>query len=841
MQLKFKRVGLALLATAWLVTACRADVTNTAPWSDSFETYPAGVSIAGSNGWTETIPGSIIVTNEAGLVSALASYTNTAGHTYPLPGASHTNVAEISSESANTLKSATTNGIVKVDFMAMPTWCDVAPIGKPSNHFAVHVWTNGLLSVWHADSTASPATNVWLNLTNSPVVSTTAWVRLTFLQDYTNHMFQVSVDGTALVDGKGWSYGGGVQGGSWFHMATNTTGMSRFVAEEARLDDLNSTMRSLSWSRTGFAENVINNGSIDNSTPLSITLSQDTFAGVVGEDFVAGGKLVVTGLPSNLVAVAVLNNHSNLTVTVSNSAVASQQADSVSNLVMRFTDAAFTLLRSYDVSGSVVTNGTVTFLDTPLLTYGTTTFTESLANDGTVVGTTLTLEGKQFNAVEGEELVGAHKVTVVHLPPGLGMQIVRGASALLATLTFTGKASSHAAANSISNLGITFTDLAFVGGRASDLGNDVLNNLVVQFRDPRGVAYSGTTFNELTGGAIDNRRPVVLTLSGDTFAGTVGDEFVGAGKITVDNLPSGLSALVTMSSSTQLSVQLAGTAGNNTTADSVSNVVFTLQDSAFTLLNAVSVANFQKTGIKVLFNDLTGGFNLVPFTDSFEGYVAGFQIGGSNGWSAITTITAGIVTNDATANAALSDYVRMNRHTYPVHGPHTQTLLVSDDIKNEIHSGEATNVVVDFMMIPSVVAEATPETNNQIACYVNTNLQVVVWHSNRTTQVNEWLVLANAPTLSTSAWARFTFESDYVHNMYQVRINEGDPITSPQGWAQNGVAPTGSWFYMTQTKGSMSRFKVTGAGGLFLDDLAVRESLPGDFGGGTIGGVYIFR
>ena len=969
MQLRVKQAGLvAVLAFAGLASTVHAGVTNVVPWSESFESYPSGVSIVESNGWTAAVQGSILVTNGAGLLSALVSYTNGTGRTYPLVAGSHTNVAELTAESVNNLKSATTNGIATVDFMALPTWSDSDPASQSADQFAVYVWTNGLLTIWHSDYTASPATNGWLNLTNSPVVSTTAWVRLTFVQDYTNHMFQISVDGRPLVDGRGWSYGGASPGGSWFHMAaTNNGGMSAFVAEAAPayLDDLNTTMRSLTWSRVGFSETATNNGTIDNASPLSITLAQDTFTGIAGDDLVLNGKFLVAGLPSNLVAVALLNNSSNVLVSLTNSATASQRANSVSNLVMRFADTAFTLQRAYDVAGSVVTNGTITFadapalvysglafsesvnndgtidntspllitltngafagsagedfatnslklqvtgapsglsaevlmlsttqlqvrltgaaspnnvaqdtsslhfafqpgafnlgvvppasvlnastnysvsfLDAPTLSYGVTTFQEPIVNDGTVGGTTITLVNKQFNAAQGEDLVATHKVTVANLPSGLGLQITRDASVASATLTFTGSAGSHAAANSISNLGITFSDSAFVGGRASDMANASRNNLVIQFRDPRIVTYSGTTFNELTGGQIDNRRPVTLTLSGETYSGTIGDDFVAAGKLVANNLPSGLSAQATLVSTTQLSVQLLGTAGNNTSADNVSNVVFTLQNSAFSLLNASSVVNYQQSGIKVLFNNLTGYFNLVPFADNLESYPAGFRVDGSNGWSATYLADAGIVTNAVAANTALATYMAVPRHTSPVEGPHLQTLYVSDDVNNEVHSGSATNIYVDFMMIAAVAQDPSTDANDELACYVNTNFQVVVWHSNRTSLAAEWLVLSNAPTISTSAWTRFTFQGDYVHNMYQVRLNEGDPISSPQGWTEGGAAPTGTWFYMAQPRGSMSTFKLTGVGSVFVDDFTVRETLPDEFGGGRPGCVYIFR
>ena len=844
MQSVVRWVGWVGLASLSLAGVAQAVITNTVPWVESFEAYPVGTSLAGVNGWGGDPSAPPVVSGGAEQCASLASYTNTAGRSYPLAGATHTNMLRLAAETTNSLVSATTNGVVTVDVMALPTWCATAPEGRARNQLAVFVGTNGLLSLWHEDRTVSPPSNTWLCLTNSPLIGTDTWVRLTFVQDYTNHMYQVSVDGLPLVDARGWSYGGVSPGGSWFHMAaTNSGGMSRFIAEAAPayLDDLSATMRALSWSRSNFVESVTNNGSIDNSTPLTITLSQDTFTGTVGEDLARSGKFVASGVPSNLVVVARQASSTTVQVTLTNRALAHQQADSVVGLVMRFTDAAFTLGRAYDVAGSVLASGSIGFQDAPVLSYGTTVFMEPIINDGSVGGTTITLAGKLFNAAQGEDLVAAHKVTVANLPAGLGVQVIRGMSASGATLVFTGTAVNHAAKDSLSNLSLVFGDAAFTDGQAAQTVNASRTDLVIQFRDPRVVSYSATTFNELSGGQMDNRKPVTLTLAGDTFMGTVGTDFAAAGKIVVDNLPAGLAAQVTLVTASQLSVQLTGTAPANTSADSVSNVVFTLQDSAFTLQNAASVVNHRKSGIKVLFNDLTGIYNLVPFTDNFESYPAGFRVGGSNGWSAVNLPTAGLVTNASAVSAALAGYLAVPRHTYPISGAHSQTLLVSDDLRNEIHSGDLPMVYVDFLMIPSVASEVDADTNNQVACYINTNLQVVVWHSNRTSQTCEWLVLSNAPAVNTSAWMRMTFQCDYSSNMFQLRLNEGDPVMSPQGWTQAGAAPTGSWFYMAQTHGTMSRFKLTGGGALYLDDLAVREALPTDFGGGYPGTVYLFR
>ena len=145
-----------------------------------------------------------------------------------------------------------------------------------------------------------------------------------------------------------------------------------------------------------------------------------------------------------------------------------------------------------------------------------------------------------------------------------------------------------------------------------------------------------------------------------------------------------------------------------------------------------------------------------------------------------------------------------------------------------------------MMMVP-LVDMPSVDTNDQFACYVTTNNHLVVWHRNITALTNEWITLSNAPSISTTAWVRLTVQSDYTHNMYQVRVNEGSPIVDPHGWSGYGGAPTGSWFYMAQTNGTMTTFKLTGEGSAFLEDFTVREALPDIFGRPPTGSVYIFR
>ncbi|MEI6167584.1 MAG: hypothetical protein WCS52_10340 [bacterium] len=223
--------------------------------------------------------------------------------------------------------------------------------------------------------------------------------------------------------------------------------------------------------------------------------------------------------------------------------------------------------------------------------------------------------------------------------------------------------------------------------------------------------------------------------------------------------------------------------------------------------------------------------HVIPFEESFEEYSKGTRIAGSNGWYADYSGEAGMVTNGTAVMAQLLDYVGLPARTYPITGTHTQVLHVQDSLHNNVHSESITNVFVDFlMMMVPLIDEPSVDTNDQIACYLTTNNHLVVWQRDVTAMTNEWVTLSNAPAISTSAWVRLTFESDYRNNMYQVRVNEGIPISDPHGWSGYGGSATGTWFYMAQTNGAMTTFKLTGEGSAYLEDFTVRAELPGNFG-----------
>ncbi|MCP1306934.1 immunoglobulin-like domain-containing protein [Paenibacillus tyrfis] len=118
----------------------------------------------------------------------------------------------------------------------------------------------------------------------------------------------------------------------------------------------------LSYSVSAFKEATADDGSIDNRTPLIVTLANDTFTGAAGEEFVAAGKLLIGSLPAGLAVSAVRTSATQLTVQVNGKASGHRTADSFNNLTFTFANAAFTGGDASKVNGAVKNNLAIAFI-----------------------------------------------------------------------------------------------------------------------------------------------------------------------------------------------------------------------------------------------------------------------------------------------------------------------------------------------------------------------------------------------------------------------------------------------------------------------------------------------
>ena len=811
-------------------------MTNTVPWSDSFESYTLGTVLQATNGWFSS---TVVVTNPAGPLNALTNgYAPSLA--YPLPAANHTKLAAVTDLLDNNIHSAS-GGVVVLDILAMPTWSDMDPYGKAEVQYALYIKTNQHVAVWQ--HSLSPATNTWLELTGASV-NTGAWTRFTIVQNYSNNLYQVRINGGApLTDPAGYQADGVTLDGPWFHMIQTNGILSKVTLGDGGtnyVDDFVVTNRTLSWMPTSWTESVTNNGTINNSTSVTVTLLYDTFKGNVGDDFTSYVQ-VDSGLPSGLALVARLASATTVELTLTNAASNHAASDS-GPMTVHFKDGAFTLGNAADVIGYSNAALTVTFHDSAILTYSATQFTEaSPPNDGSInniTPITITLTHDTFTGADTEDYAtNAAKLVITGMPTGLTGQVVK-VDATHLQVTLLGKAAAHYNYNS-TNFTLTFQGAAFTTNIATGSASNGTMAVQVQYVTAPVLTYSSTTFNELTMGTINNRTPMTITLSGDTFV--AGSDF--SSWVTVTNPPSGLSAVFTRNSATQLSVTLSGTAAAHAVGNTILNLGFTFKNGAFSQAAANQVTGYTTNSLNVVFIDDSYYINYTPYREPFEAYPNGLLLWGTNGWTADYYADAAQVTNGTALTTLLAQYTTCGR-SYPITTDHTQTLLLRDTIHNEIHSPSGTLVYLDFMMLPAAMQE-TPagNTNLQFALYIDTNRQLVVWHRNITaTPANEWLVLTNnTPLIDTNTWNRFTVAGNYTNMMFQVQVNENGPISDPSGWNASGTVRTGSWFHMVNTNvHSMTQLGFNGVGTAYVDDLTVVTALPADFGSG-VGSVFTIR
>jgi hypothetical protein len=811
------RHNILSLAALLAITAIGAQAASV-PYAESFESYSDGLDITTQSGWTGDASDAGTVVTSANVIAALTTYTN-AGNSFPLPGAAHAKVLQVDETLTNDVNSAA-GGVVVSDFLVFASQRDVVPADPDNAHFACYVDNTGDLVVWY-----SGGAGTWLTLTNSPTINTGEWTRVTVTEAFASSSlrFKVSINGaSAITDGNGYdAASGGSQPGEWFDMVQTNGQYDTFRTEGDKtfyLDDLVISNRSVNYGTTAFLESTNNNGSIDNSSPMIITLLGGTFTGANGSNFVAGGEITVANDPAGLTVVAQRASDTTISVTLTGAAAAHADANDVNNLTFTFNDAAFTLGLASDVTGNTRNDLDVDFFDAPVLSYDDTSFQEVGADDGSVSETaTITVGGRSFAGAVSTNYVNGGNVSVSGVPSGLTVSITK-ASASTATLAFSGNAAPHTSAENTSSMEVIFNDGAFNEGAASGVGGYSNGTLSVSFFDPFSLTYATSTFDELSQGQIDNTAPMVITLVNDTFAS--GSDFVSEGKIVVANLPANLTAVATRTGGTTLEVTLTGSAVNHTDGDDVSNLTFTFQNSAFANADATSVANYNKSDLAIDFNDVTVAINAVPYKESFEDYANGFQIVGTNGWQSGES-DAGTVSTAAAILAALTN----NFSVFPIDTNHTKVLCISaSEITDEIKSASGSTVYSDFMAyVTERAVEPTGSTNYHAAMYVNTNGNLVVWHRNTSgPPINEWLELTAAP-VTAGAWHRITVVKDYAAQTFQIHVDaEFTPVSNPTSGD--------TLFNMVGTADNfLSRLRVLGGSDTaisYLDDLSVDIEVP---------------
>jgi len=410
-----------------------------------------------------------------------------------------------------------------------------------------------------------------------------------------------------------------------FQNAAFTSGNAGSLIDAAKNDlQIDFSELALTYSQSEFKEVKANDGSIDNSKLLTITLTGDTLTGEDDEDFIATGKVKtnIEEVALGLTATVTRTNPAELSVALTGNATNHASINDVKNLILRFQDAALTLSKASNVANSAKSDLQIDFIN-PTLVYSKKLLKETDdANDGSVDNSepmTITLTGDTWTGEDDEDFVATGKVVtnIEDVAPGLTAVVIRKNPTEVNAM-LTNRATKHEKANSIKNLSLTFQDGAFTSGKATSVEPYAMKDLRINFSNPV-LTYSKKAFKEASNdGSIDNNESMTITLTGDMLTGEDGEDFVAIGKIVtnISEVAPGLMPIVTHTSPTELQVKLTGNARRHANADDVKKLTFTFQDAAFTSEKASIVVNAAKSNLQIDFTDLALSYSKKGFKET---------------------------------------------------------------------------------------------------------------------------------------------------------------------------------------------------------------------------------
>ena len=105
------------------------------------------------------------------------------------------------------------------------------------------------------------------------------------------------------------------------------------------------------------------------------------------------------------------------------------------------------------------------------------------------------------------------------------------------------------------------------------------------------ISYGVNTFVESANNDGSIITAITITLVGDTFTGSNGDDFVAGSKATISNVPTGLTAVMTRISDTTATLTLTSNATNHTNNEDIDNLTVSFENSALTGNNASIINN----------------------------------------------------------------------------------------------------------------------------------------------------------------------------------------------------------------------------------------------------------
>lgn len=350
---------------------------------------------------------------------------------------------------------------------------------------------------------------------------------------------------------------------------------------------------SAAYSDVIFSEIQANNGQI--TTARTVTLTNASFASGA---FVNGTHFTTSGVPDGLTLVVTRLSATQARLTFTGTAAAHSLANSA-DVSLTFLPAVLTGGNVASVVGLTPKTLRVNFLDPYTASYSDTTFAESIANDGTVPTLrTLTLVGVNFTTTATTLVQGTH-FNVSGVPSGLTLTVTK-TSSNVAQIAFSGAAAAHVV--DVNNITLSFLNAALESGSGTAAAVTGLTpkKLSIDFIAPYTATYSAKNFVE--GPANDGTVPTVRTLTlfgGDSFLPAT---LLQGAHFTATGVPSGLTMVMTRTSSTTAHISFTGTATNHANVNDAS-VAITFTPEALASGNPSAVIGLTPATLTIDFRD----------------------------------------------------------------------------------------------------------------------------------------------------------------------------------------------------------------------------------------------
>ncbi|MBB6463688.1 T9SS type A sorting domain-containing protein [Flammeovirga kamogawensis] len=247
------------------------------------------------------------------------------------------------------------------------------------------------------------------------------------------------------------------------------------------------------------------------------------------------------------------------------------------------------------------------FYDTPGVNYSKDYLNESFSFDGSIADSLfLSVQGDIQFETGNTDLLSANLAQVTGVPNGLTAHIELTDSENI-IVYFTGNAVNHGDNEDVT-VSIQLLDQLFVDGTNEHFFN-LQKDININFRDTAPyLVWDANIFTEsnVDDGSLTGSKTV--TLVGDTFIGT-NDSPIYA--YTIQNVPDGLTAIVTKVDDNNCTLTFTGNATNHNNVDDANDIIITFTDEAFVSTDVSAFLGLTNTDYPIELN-----FNDTPITDS---------------------------------------------------------------------------------------------------------------------------------------------------------------------------------------------------------------------------------